>query len=365
MVRPLILFLVLVILGAGIYFLIFKKNDNPYGKAEAAFTVKDTASVYKIFIATTNNESITAERKADGWILNGKDKALPSMVNLILYTVHEQAALYPVTQAAYEVAVKNLAAEGIKVELYNKNNEKITVFYVGGPSPNGSGTIMLTEGAKMPYVVQTPGFNGSLRARFSTRVSDWKDRTVFNVPATDIKTVTVNYPEHPLNSFTLSKANDGYTITGDPSVTTAYGQLNTERVKRYLNYFTNLNCEGYLNGLEGVDTSVKAERKMSSVDVETIKGAKYHADIYWMPLNKRSKNKITRDDVIPEMYDADRMYAVTNDNKDTVLIQTMSFFKVLRRAYEFYQKDETPKEEKQPDNVLIKNGKPQMKGVVK
>jgi hypothetical protein len=269
--------------------------------------------------------------------------------------VYNQEALYPVTKNAYDVAIKNLAAEGIKVELYDKNSKKITVFYVGGTSANGSGTNMLIEGAKMPYVVQTPGFTGDLRARFSTKMSDWKDRTVFNIAADDIKSISVQYVEKPINSFVISKTGDKYAVVGDPAVTTAVGEMNANRAKVYMNYFTRVNCEGYLNGIPTMDSVIKMTQKMSTIDIETVKGAKEHADIYWMPLNKRSKNKLMGDDVVPDTYDADRMYAVINNNKDTVLIQTQTFFKILRKSYEFYQKD-VPRPQQQegvPKNVLI------------
>ncbi len=354
MAKTLIYFVILAILGTSIYFFIFKKEDNPYGAKEAGFTIKDTASVYKIFIATNDNESITAERKDGVWMLNGTMRALPSMVDLILLTVHNQEPLYPVTKNAYEEAVKNMAAEGIKVELYDKNNKKITVFYVGGVSANGGGTNMLIEGAKMPYVVQTPGFSGSLRPRFSTKISDWRDRTVFNVPASDLKSVSVQYADKPINSFVFTKSQDSYTVTGDPAVTIGVGPLNNGRAKVYGTYFTNINCEGYLNGFAGMDTVIKNATKMSTIEVETIKGEKQHADIYWMPINKRSKNKLRPNEDVPDEYDADRMYAVINGGKDTALIQTLTFFKVLRKSYEFFQKDIPRQEQKgTPKNVLM------------
>lgn len=363
--KPLIYFFILVLLGAGIYFFIFKKTDNPFGAKEAGFTVKDTASVYKIFIATNDGESVTVERKSGStWMLNGKDRALPSMVDMVLTTLYKQEALYPVTQNAYETTVRNLAGEGIKVELYNKDGKKITTFYVGGPSPNGSGTNMLLEGAKMPYIVQTPGFSGSLRSRYSVRLQDWRDRAVFDVPASELKSVSVQYMGNPINSYVFNKHNDTYTVTGEPAVTTSLGPLNQNRAKVYATYFSRLYCEGYLNGAIGLDSTIRTTDKMASIDVEMTNGTRQHADIYWMLLNRRSKNQLTGDDVIPDKYDADRMYAVINGNKDTVLIQTLTFFKVLRKAHEFYQADVPEQPQPHTNNVLIKNGVSQMKGEV-
>jgi hypothetical protein len=365
MSKPIIYFLILVLLGAGIYFLIIRKNDNPYGTKEAGFTIKDTASVYKIFISTNDNQAVTVERKnGSEWTLNGTMKALPSTVDMVLTTLQKQEVVAPVTQVAYEPVIKSLASEGIKVEVYGKDNKKLAVFYVGGPSANGNGTNMLMEGAKMPYVVQTPGFTGSLRSRYTTRVADWRDRTVFNIPAANLKSVAIQWEGKPLNSYVFTKNGNSYTVTGDPSVTTKLGPLNESRAKVYAGYFTNVYAEGFLNGYEGMDTTIKNSDKLGTIDVETTSSEKQHADIYWMNLNRRSKNQLTGDDVIPDKYDADRMYAVINGGKDTVLIQTLTFFKLLRKSYEFYSEN-TPEAPQQNQNVLIKDGKSQMKGTIR
>ena len=364
MSKPIIYFLVLVLLGAGIYFLIVKKNDNPFGATEAGFTVKDTAAVYKLFIATNDNQSVTIERKSgSNWMLNGTMKALPSTVDMVLTTLLKQEAVAPVTQAAYEPVIKNLASEGVKVEVYGKDNKKMTIFYVGGPAANGNGTNMLMEGAKMPYVVQTPGFNGSLRARYTANITDWRDRAVFDVPAINLKSVSIQYADKPLNSYIFTKNGDNYSVAGDPTVTTKLGALNKAKAGVYAGYFTKVYCEGFLNGIDGMDSTIKTSDKLGTIDVESTTGEKQHADIYWMNLNRRSKNKLTGDDVIPDKYDADRMYAVINGGKDTVLIQTLTFFKLLRKSYEFFT-ESTPDAAPQNNNVLIKNGRSQMRGTI-
>ena len=358
MSKTLIYAVILAILGISIYFFIFRKNDNPYSANEAGFKIKDTASIGKIFIASNDGQSVTVERKTGEWSLNGNMKALPSMVDLIMNTVSSQAPLYPVTRNAIDNAIKTLSTDGIKVELYDRQNKKMCAFYVGGSSVNGTGTNMLMEGAKTPYVVQTPAFTGDLRSRFSTNIADWRDRTVFNVPATEIKSISVNYMQKPLNSFVMEPGPNNITVKGDPAVTTAIGPLNERRAKLFLDYFRHVNCEGYLNGKVGMDSVIMKTVKMSSIDVETTHGTHQTAHIYWMPINKRSKNRLSTDDEVPDEYDADRLYAIINDNRDTVMVQTQVFMKILRSSFEFFQKDvPRPVQNGDPKNVLIKDKK--------
>ena len=345
---------ILAALALCIWFFIFRKTDNPYGATEAGFTVKDTSLVGKLFLAGNSGETITVERKPEGWILNGKYKALPGTVNMVLATLNTQAALYPVTKAAYDNVIKVLSTENIKVEVYGRDGKKITVFYVGGTAASGNGTNMLMEGAKMPYVVQTPAFNGDLRPRYSTNFGDWRDRTVFNIAPADMRSISVQYSDKDkaINSYVASVEKDTFKVKADPSISKNMDTLNTGRVKQYFTFFQNINCEGYMNGLEGMDSTIRNTQKRCEMEVTTVQG-KQHLDIYWMPLNRRSRNRLVSDEDVPDQYDADRMLAVISG--DTLLIQNQTFRKLMRKSYEFYQKDapHAPQQYKQPKNVLI------------
>ncbi len=357
--RKTLLYLVILgLLGFGIYYFLFNnRGSNPYGDAEAGFQVKDTGSIGKIFIVSNDGESALIERTDSCWIVNKKYKALPSTVNLVLTTLAQQAPLYPVTQNAYENVVKTMATDGIKVELYNRQGKKMKVFYVGGASVNNTGTNMLMEGAKMPYVVQVPGFVGYVTARYATRLTDWRDRTVFNIPANEIKSISVQYADKPINSFILSRDKDSITVTADENIMKGLQGQNPHRVRAYLTYFSNVNCEGYLNGLNDMNAAISTAPKQSTIDVLGIHGQHQRAEIYWLALNKRSKNILTSNADVPDDYDSDRLYAVINEGRDTVLIQQFAFRNIFHKAYEFFQ-DSKPHDPKQDQprnktNVMV------------
>jgi hypothetical protein len=339
--RKTILYLVIFgLLAFAVYYFLFNNNnDMPYSATEAGFTIKDTAAVGKIYIVSSDGESITLDRTDTGWVVNKQYKALRSTLNLLMETLQMQTALYPVTKNAYENVVKALSTDGIKVEVYDRKGLKISVFYVGGTAVNNTGTNMMMENARTPYVVQVQGFNGYLTPRYSTRLRDWRDRTVFNIPPEELKSISVQYEGKPLKSFVISRDNGKFEVSGDPRITKALDTLNTRKCNLYFKYFTNINCEGYLNGLEDMDKSIKTAPKQSSIDVAGIHGQHQHVDVYWMAINKRSKNRTESNEDVPDDYDADRLYAVTN-YKDTILIQQNTFRKIFRQAADFFQKDD-------------------------
>lgn len=332
--------LILAVLGFGIYYFIIRQNSEmPYSKSEADFTIKDTASIGKIFLAAQGGESVTVERTDSGWVVNKRYRALKSTLDELLSTLTKQAALYPVTKAAYDNVIKDLSTEGIKTEVYDRQGKKMRVFYVGGTAVNNSGTNMMMEGAKIPYVVQVPGFVGYLTPRYATMLTAWRDRTVFNLPQEEIKSVSIKYFRNPINSYEVRKEGEDVTVIADKSITTGLEGLNKRRAGVYLRYFTNVNCEGYLNGLPDMDTTLKSAPKQSEIDLVGMHGQHQHVDVYWMAINKRSKNRETSNPDVPDDYDSDRLYAVINNGRDTVMIQQFAFRNIFHKAYEFYMSD--------------------------
>ena len=351
MSKTLLYFAILVVLSLGIYFFLIKPGDGPYSASEAGFTITDTASIGKLYLVSNNGESILAERTDTGWIVNKKYKALKSTLNLILATLNKQSAMVPVTKNAHDNVIKDLSTNGIKLEVYDRAGKKMKVMYVGGTAVNNTGTNMWLEGASTPYVVQVPGFNGYLTSRFTTALRDWRDRTVFDLPESEIKSVSVTYLDKPLNSFEIIRENGKLTVKGDPSYTKYMDTPNTHRAGLYLSYFKNINCEGFLNGLPDNDTTLKTAPKQSSIDVFGMHGQHQHANIYWMALNRRSKNITASNFDVPDDYDADRLYAVINDKKDTVMIQMFVFNKIFRRCSEFFTRDIPPAPKPKPNEL--------------
>jgi hypothetical protein len=346
--RKTVLYLViLAILGIGVYyFLISKDNGSPYNTPEANFTIKDTAAIGKIYLAANDGGDITIERTDSGWMVNRTYHALPSTLYQLLSTFTKQEALYPVTKAAYDNVIKDMASSSIKVEVYDRAGKKMKVFYVGGASVNNSGTNMLIEGANSPYVVHCPGFVGYLTPQYATQMKDWRDRTVFNIPAEEIKSVSMQYADKPENSFVISRDNGNVDVTADLKVMSMPDGVNKKRAETYLHFFSNINCEGYINGLPDNDTTLKTAPKRAGIDIVGMHGQHRHVDIYWMELNRRSKNlTLTKHNAmsdIPVDYDADRMYAVANNYKDTLVVQQFVFRNIFRKAKEFYTKDVAP-----------------------
>jgi Domain of unknown function (DUF4340) len=342
MKKNIVYIVLLVFVAFGVwYFMFYKNSDALYETDEAKFTIKDTASIGRIFIASNDGQSVLVERTDSGWILNKKQRALRSTLNMMLNTFLQQEALCPVAKNAQDNAIRQLSTLSTKVEVYDRKGKVITKFYVGGDAPNGTGTIMMTEGAKRPFVVQVRNFVGTLTSRYSSAPLDWRDRTVFNMAADEIAEISIQYSKSPENSFVLTK--DGEKITVEAAaIKGQQKELNEHNAKVYCSYFYNVNCEGYLNGAPRLDSTMRDCPQQSVIELKNRNGKVQRAEIYYMPVNRRSKNLTMADKDVPDDYDADRLIAVINNRADTVMIQRFVFGKIFHKGTDFFLKGDVP-----------------------
>jgi hypothetical protein len=313
-------------LGFGVWYFLIRDEDS-FSSSEAGFTITDTASVSKIFLSR-QGENVTLTRTDTGWVLNGKYPALRAPVNSLLEAFYKQAAVAPVSNAAHNEVLKALAAEGTKVEVYNRSGGVMRTFYVGGETNNYNGTYMLMEGAKKPYIVEIQGFEGFLTPRYSYNFYDWRDRTVFNAAAADIRSVSMQYPNDSDRSFVIQSQPNAAPVVlpQEPGA-----KQETKRVVDYLDFFRNVNCESYVNGTYGLDSIMRISRPKCAIALTTGRGTR-QVDIYRMPITQRSKSS---QEINGIEFDVERYYAVL-DRRDTVVIQEQAFKKIFQERRIFF-----------------------------
>lgn len=338
--KTLLYVLVLGIFAFGVWFFLFNEKSL-FSEDEAGFQIRDTAAVHKIFLANKKGDTIALRRTNEGWTVNGTHRASQRMTENLLVALRFQEPAYPVPEVAHNNVVKMLAGSAIKAEVFDKDDELIRTFYIGGQVNNNKGTYMLMEGADRPYVVKMPGYGGYLTPRYSVQLKEWRDRTAFSLKPEELERVEISYlsEEEYLNSFTMiSKDNSTFNIETHPELN-LNGELNERRVKTFSEFFERVGFEGFLAGTTGLDSIIANADKYCSIDITTTNNRHEHVDIYWMPVNKRSKNLSTPDDIVPDDYDPDRFYGVLHNFKDTVILQRYTFDRFFRKGYEFYEKD--------------------------
>ena len=252
----LVLLALLALLGcAAAWYFYTDKNTNLKGY-DFDFAVKDTAHIGKIFIANRDGKSVTLTRLSSSeWQVNGKFKARWDAINNLLETVGNVALMYRLPRNAVPPTVKDIATNGLKVEIYAKNGAKLKSYYVGGVNMDETGTNMMMEDANEPYVVHIPNFTGAVRVRYFIDEIDWRDRMIFTLTPEDIKSVSIDYPLQKSQSFKLFKEGKDYKVEPFYPLTP---RINAPPIKglveSFLTGFRFLGAEGFENGFSKTDS---------------------------------------------------------------------------------------------------------------
>lgn len=334
-----IITIILIIVAVGLF---MQNHYSTLNKYETDFSVNDTASITKIFIADKNVNSVTISREGNHWILNGESLANTKIVNTLLSTLKRIKVKSPVSLASHNSVVKRLSSIGKKVEIYQEiyridmfgiklfKHEKLTkVFYVGDVTRDNLGTYMLMDGAERPYIVYLPNFRGFISPRFSPMIDDWRSHVVFHDKLADIKSLKLYFADRDSMGFRLEvvDAMGNYEITRllDGSKVKSYDTL---KVLNMLTSFADLRYESRLNNIlppQKIDSIVNSPSLFELTLVNK------DGDTTYMKCFK--KNRLS--EAIANQYekltpvDHDRFYALINGGDDFVLMQFYVFDKVL------------------------------------
>lgn len=333
-----IVLIILMVVSA----VIFMNNDSgTFKKKDVDFAVQDTSTVTKIFLADKKNRTTLLERMEDGtWKLNNRLLARKSGVDIILETMKNLVAKFPVPKSAHNSVVSQLSAASIKVEIYQEvyrinlfdkvklfKHEKLTkTYYVGGATPDNLGTFMLMEGSDIPFVIQLLGLRGYIATRFSTFEKDWRDHTVFKAKLYDIQSIKMEFPGDPENSYKIINDDEEISLYKLSSNEKLPG-FDTLKVLNFLTSFADLRYESLLDEVaphfqdsvihsvpehiitlvntQGETTAIKTFLKSNDQGAFDPQGNYYSSDI-------------------------DRLFALVNEERDFVVIQYFVFDKVLR-----------------------------------
>jgi hypothetical protein len=338
-----IILLVVLVLIVAAAVLVLTNSTSTLRKSESNFAIDDTSALTKIFIADKNNREIILSRDTSGtWLVNG-NLAQPAKISSFLETLSELEVKYPVPLVARNNVITRMATLAKKVEVYQvkplisifgkvrlfSKERLVKTYYVGDVTADNQGTFMLMEGSEQPYVVHIPNFRGFISARYSALEYEWRDYTVFHAGIGEIKSVKVEFPAEPQQSFLLEVGEDrSVQLTSLPDSQPVQG-FDTIRVLNFMTAFADIRFESLLNGQvdRQVIDSVTATRPSTLITLTTRKNITSHVKIFYKPGFGRLYKA---DGALLEPFDLDRAYALVNDDKDFVLIQYFVFDKVTR-----------------------------------
>lgn len=335
----LIIALALVIISA---ILLMTNSRTTLRKEISDFSVRDTASVTRIFLADKNNNEVLLVRTPEGWTVAGKP-AQQAKINSFLKTLADLEVKSPVPIKARNNVIKRMAAIGKKIEVYQvvpririfglvslfPHEKNTKTYYIGDVTADNLGTFMLMDGADEPFVIHIPNFRGFVSSRYSPLEQDWRDYTVFKAGPAEIASIDMEFPGNPGESYRLAVNDDNTISIIDPESRQPISGYDTIRVLNFLTSFTDIRFEALLNHqLE--KSFIDSVLSTTPATVITLTHRDQTRDVARIFPKKGFSHLFQQEGAVLEPFDLDRAYALVNDGEDFVLIQYFVFDKVTR-----------------------------------
>lgn len=319
------------------------------------YHIEDISSITKLYLADKENNEVTLIREADStWTVDGTYLASQPMVDLLLETLNTMRIRQQVNKNAIPNAIKDIAAHGIKVEVYQRvpfinwfggklklfSRERLTTtYYVGRETQDMMASFMFRKGDEVPYIIHIPGFRGFLTPRFVTEPLKWRSHTIVDLNVRDIERIELEIPEQQEESFAIVRDGEGFAMEMLQSHQRVNG-FDTARVAQMLSSFTWLNFDEFAAIVPNTfaDSCVSGVPRTILRIIDT-KGNQSEVKTY-IKYNNPDDIKAMPDPEMYETFDLNRLYAIVNQ-KDTVLIQYYVFDNILQPASYFLGADKT------------------------
>ena len=309
---------IVIILLFGLFFI--KENKTSSFNTEL-FSVTDTLSINKIIISDRYDNEIELRRNNNQWIVNDSYLVRNDAINSLLSTLKNIRIKNLLSNEIEKNIEKQISTLGVGVIIYN-NNKKINSFIVGPSTRDHLGTYVYHLKTKKTYSTHIPGFNGFLSPRFGIQanrieINNWRNPTLINYQPNLIDSIFSYNFSNSAKSFKLicGKENNIKNYQNEIIKDVNFGTLNL-----FLNSFTNLNVEKYLN-----DT---LKNNLNNPSKKLIIYSKNNID----SLVFYSINSEQDDD--SKYYNIKRKIAIKN-NEDICLVQDYVFNKVLINIDDF------------------------------
>ena len=317
-----ILFVLILLATAASAIFFFNRDDGVSSAVLKDFAIADTTSISRIYMADHMGRTVDLTREENGlWMADGRYQARQDAAALLVKTFKRIKVKSTVPGAAKENIIKQIIAKHVKVEVYMQGEDTpAKIYWVGNATKDGYGSYMLLEEPEVgrstdPFIVDMPGFHGSLNSRFHADVFQWRHSGIYTYKSDQIKSLTLVYHEEPQKSFRVEQ--EGLKLSlWDPGSNRNLGGFDSLRTRNYLSFYEKVHYEKFERRASVNRDSILKTQPLYSITVEDKQGNLKKMDIW----RKAYEGEEADEEGNPLPYDTQRMYALV-DGEDFVTLQ--------------------------------------------
>lgn len=339
-----IILIVSFLLIVGVVAILLLKDNSTI---EQNYHISDTQTITKVIIDDKDGNHLEILKVEDSvWKVNNSPANI-KVVDMLLSTLKSMRIREPIAQAARNNIVKQLAASGKTVKIYQNDyainlgfiklfkKEKLSkTIYVGSETQDNMGTYMMLKGEDSPCIIYIPRLKGYLSTRFSALEDFWKSHAVFKYNRDEIASLKIEIPNQKSESFMLTKNGEGFDFTLLES-----GQklqaFDTLKVKALLSSCFEVNYESVAKNISKLEQDTIFSK--APAFVLTVKDEKGKENILKTYSKLHDPTSIAEgEDDFYRIFDVNRCYALHSENKDTLIMQFFTLDNLLKPASYYF-----------------------------
>jgi len=220
-------------------YLYLKDEKNTLDPDVSDFSLeKEEVSALDSMVLIRNHKRLKLHRSNNRWYVNAQMYAREKAVSQFLNVLEDLQVESPAQKSNRQELLELIRSNPIYVSLYC-GNDLIKNYLVEDSEYKKGVTYMMMKGSNEPFVMSLPGFRGNLATLYKLDPQYWRDKTLFDYSALDIKSIKVRYPSNMEHSFYLNYEGDVFRLQS-LSENKFIEDFNGSRAARYFSYFTNV-----------------------------------------------------------------------------------------------------------------------------
>lgn len=332
--------ILLCCLAAGVAYFVYQYSPSTLEKKESDFAVHHIDKVSHIRLQDEKGNKVDLTRKGKKWMVNGQYDINEESQALLFAALQKVETMYQAPLSAEPVIMGDISKQRIKCEIYENNDEQpAKVYYVGGPTADGSGTYMIKEidgrMARHPYITHIPGVNAYLTTRFFPLLDRWRTVWVLRDNDQSIASLKLEYLREKQKSFEIkTAAKDSFLIYDSEG--RAGDQPKQRYIHQYLEFYASLPVEQFENKALPRDTILPMQ-PYCHLNLKRKDNSSSDIIVYYMPIHDQSRVQFDEEGR-RLLFDPEHYFILFNDQKDFAMIQYYTWGKVFRSYQDFFVK---------------------------
>ena len=287
------------------------------------FPIEEINTITKIIMTDKTGVSVILKKEGEGWRVNDKYTAWQDRIDYTLQVMKDIRIKSSVPEASEQMVIKNLAAYGVKIEIYTHNYLAKT-YYIGGNTKDHLGTYMMIKESSTPFIMHIPDRQpGILNPKFGLE-GHTVNETIWRKPIT-ISISPIDSIERIIVKDFIDR-NQSFSIDmNDKNLFDVDGKkihVDKTRIDLFSSSFQRLDCGIF-----------KPDLKKSNFILSKKIYITHHNRIDSLTIYDKTDAQKTKKEFNPTV---ENLYATWN-NSDIVIIQKNIFNKVLITLDEFIQ----------------------------